>query len=69
MKPYTTDLVDERGMVLQEDIEDFDLFYDFDFFYPNLKIFKLKSEVPDKVKRQMNLSFSHFFRDHEHPYR
>lgn len=63
IKPFFSNLVDERGIVLEESIQDFALFYDFDFFYPNLKIFKLESEIPNEIRNQMNRSFSHFFRD------
>lgn len=38
-------------------------FYTPKFFYPNLQIFELQSEVPQKIKDEINLSFSHFFYD------
>lgn len=37
--------------------------YEPKYFYPNLKIFNLKNEIPDNVRTQINLSFSHFYND------
>lgn len=37
--------------------------YEPKFFYPNLKMFPLSKNVPEKVREQVNLSFSSYFND------
>lgn len=42
---------------------DYKDFYYPKFFYPNLRIFKLDSKIPESIKNQIDLSFSSFFND------
>lgn len=63
------------GGICNEDVEEFEempngeysnyyiTVYEPKFFYPNLRLFKLPEEISQEIKKQIDLSFSHFFND------